>query len=283
MIENILFFIVMYTVYILIYYLVVYFFCRIYKVRVDKFYVWFDAGFRLFKIKRGYTEFGLGWLPLGGYLKISGMLLEEGEELQPYHFRAASPLRQIFMIASGPVICLLTGVFIYMLQLDQIPTVYYTYTIGLIAFVLFELIVYGQVSSRLAVRPKPGETPKFRFSAYLVALFFLITVLFVSILYVHELTPFFGQVEAIISGNQPLSFVAMTKSSWYTVTSFLGVWFFIMNMLPIGGLNGSLVIATLYEAAAGHPIPEKMAMKYQLISMLILFGLYGYVFYIWLF
>ena len=47
---------------------------RIFKVRVEKFYLFFDAGFSLFRKKIGDTEYGIGWLPLGGYVKISGMI-----------------------------------------------------------------------------------------------------------------------------------------------------------------------------------------------------------------
>ena len=49
---------------------------RVFKIRVDKFYIFFDPWFSLFKFKRGDTEYGLGWLPLGGYCKIAGMIDE---------------------------------------------------------------------------------------------------------------------------------------------------------------------------------------------------------------
>ncbi len=49
---------------------------RWFKTRVDKFYLFFDPWFSLFKKKRGETEYGIGWLPLGGYVKIAGMIDE---------------------------------------------------------------------------------------------------------------------------------------------------------------------------------------------------------------
>ena len=49
---------------------------RVFKIRVEKFYLFFDPWFSLFKIKKGETEYGVGWLPLGGYVKISGMIDE---------------------------------------------------------------------------------------------------------------------------------------------------------------------------------------------------------------
>ena len=51
-------------------------FAKIFKMRVEKFYLFFNPGFTLFKKKIGETEYGIGWLPLGGYVKIAGMIDE---------------------------------------------------------------------------------------------------------------------------------------------------------------------------------------------------------------
>ncbi|MBN2519198.1 MAG: site-2 protease family protein, partial [Bacteroidales bacterium] len=51
-------------------------FAKIFKTRVEKFYLFFDPWFSIFKFKRGDTQYGMGWLPLGGYVKISGMIDE---------------------------------------------------------------------------------------------------------------------------------------------------------------------------------------------------------------
>ena len=48
-------------------------FAKLFKTRVEKFYLFFNPWFALFKVKKGETEYGLGWLPLGGYVKITGM------------------------------------------------------------------------------------------------------------------------------------------------------------------------------------------------------------------
>jgi regulator of sigma E protease len=57
---------------------------KIFKTRVEKFYLFFDPWFSLFKFKKGDTEYGVGWLPLGGYVKISGMI-DESMETPNYH------------------------------------------------------------------------------------------------------------------------------------------------------------------------------------------------------
>ncbi|PIE87689.1 MAG: RIP metalloprotease RseP, partial [Bacteroidetes bacterium] len=55
---------------------------RIFKVRVEKFYLFFNPWFSLFKYKYKETEYGIGWLPLGGYVKISGMIDESMDKEQ---------------------------------------------------------------------------------------------------------------------------------------------------------------------------------------------------------
>ena len=68
---------------------------RMFGIKVEKFYLFFDAwGFKLFKFKKGDTEYGIGWLPLGGYVKIAGMIDEslDTEQLkkpaEPWEFRS---------------------------------------------------------------------------------------------------------------------------------------------------------------------------------------------------
>ena len=69
-------------------------FAKLFKTRVEKFYLFFDPWFSLFKYKKGDTEYGIGWVPLGGYCKISGMIDEsmDKEQMklppQPYEYRS---------------------------------------------------------------------------------------------------------------------------------------------------------------------------------------------------
>lgn len=51
-------------------------FAKIFKVRVEKFYLFFNPWFSLFKFRKGETEYGIGWLPLGGYVSLAGMIDE---------------------------------------------------------------------------------------------------------------------------------------------------------------------------------------------------------------
>ncbi len=94
---------------------------RIFKVRVEKFYLFFDAGFSLFRKKIGETEYGIGWLPLGGYVKISGMIDEslDREQMkqppQPYEFRSKKAWQRLLIMLGGVIVNFLLALVIYIL------------------------------------------------------------------------------------------------------------------------------------------------------------------------
>ncbi|MGM0377018.1 MAG: RIP metalloprotease RseP [Bacteroidota bacterium] len=94
-------------------------FARIFKTRVEKFYLFFNPGFSLFKFKKGETEYGLGWLPLGGYVKISGMMDEsmDKEQMkqppQPHEFRAKPAWQRLLIMIGGVLVNFLLAMFIF--------------------------------------------------------------------------------------------------------------------------------------------------------------------------
>ncbi len=96
---------------------------RLFKTRVEKFYLFFDPWFSLVKKKIGNTEYGIGWLPLGGYVKISGMIDESMDKNQmkkdpePWEFRAKPAWQRLIIMLGGVTVNLLLGVFIYSMTL----------------------------------------------------------------------------------------------------------------------------------------------------------------------
>lgn len=94
-------------------------FARLFKTRVEKFYLFFDPWFSLFKTKRGETEYGIGWLPLGGYVKISGMIDEsmdkEAMQLppQPYEFRSKKAYQRLLIMLGGVMMNFIFAFVIY--------------------------------------------------------------------------------------------------------------------------------------------------------------------------
>ena len=96
---------------------------RLFKTRVEKFYLFFDPWFSLVKKKIGNTEYGIGWLPLGGYVKISGMIDESMDKNQmkkdpePWEFRAKPAWQRLIIMLGGVTVNLLLGIFIYSMTL----------------------------------------------------------------------------------------------------------------------------------------------------------------------
>ena len=100
-------------------------FARIFKVRVEKFYLFFDPWFSLFKYKpkNSDTEYGVGWLPLGGYCKISGMIDESmdkeamAQPPKPYEFRSKPAGQRLMIMVAGVLFNFLLALFIYSMVL----------------------------------------------------------------------------------------------------------------------------------------------------------------------
>ncbi|NHN27105.1 PDZ domain-containing protein [Flavobacterium jejuense] len=92
---------------------------KIFKVRVEKFYLFMDAGFSLIKKKIGETEWGIGWLPLGGYVKLAGMIDESmdteqmKQEAQPWEFRSKPAWQRLIIMLGGIIVNILLAWFIF--------------------------------------------------------------------------------------------------------------------------------------------------------------------------
>ncbi|MCM4168044.1 Putative zinc metalloprotease [Arenibacter antarcticus] len=96
---------------------------KYFKTKVEKFYLFFDVKFSLFKKKIGDTEYGIGWLPLGGYVKISGMIDESmdteqlKQEPQPWEFRSKPAWQRLIIMTGGVIVNFLLAWVIYTMLL----------------------------------------------------------------------------------------------------------------------------------------------------------------------
>ena len=92
---------------------------KLFKTRVEKFYLFFDVKFALFKKKIGGTEYGIGWLPLGGYVKISGMIDESmdkeamAEEPKEWEFRSKPAWQRLIIMLGGVTVNFVLAVIIF--------------------------------------------------------------------------------------------------------------------------------------------------------------------------
>ena len=91
---------------------------RLFKIKVEKFFLFFDVKFALFKKKIGETTWGIGWLPLGGYVKIAGMIDESmdrdqmAKPPQPWEFRSKPAWQRLIVMCGGVIVNLLIGWFV---------------------------------------------------------------------------------------------------------------------------------------------------------------------------
>ncbi len=94
-------------------------FAKLFKTRVEKFYLFFNPWFQIYKKKIGETEYGIGWLPLGGYVKISGMIDEsmDKEQMkqppQPWEFRSKKPWQRLLIMIGGVLMNFILAGIIY--------------------------------------------------------------------------------------------------------------------------------------------------------------------------
>lgn len=139
---------------------------RVFKCRVEKFYLFFNPWFSLYKKKVGDTEYGIGWLPLGGYVKISGMLDEsmDKEQMklppQPHEFRSKPAWQRLIIMLGGIIVNVILGIFIYSMILlavgeKYIPTKNLKY--GIVADSLAQKAGFKNGDKILAVDGRPVE------------------------------------------------------------------------------------------------------------------------------
>ena len=92
---------------------------KLFKTKVEKFYLFFNPWFSLFKKKIGETEYGIGWLPLGGYVKIAGMVDEsmdtdfKNSEPKPYEFRSKPAWQRLIIMIGGVTVNVIVAIIIY--------------------------------------------------------------------------------------------------------------------------------------------------------------------------
>lgn len=140
---------------------------RSFGIKVEKFYLFFDAwGKKLFSFKRGETEYGIGWLPLGGYVKIAGMVDEsmdtEAMKLppQPYEFRSKPAWQRLIVMIGGVTMNLILGVTIFTCLLmfakkEYLPNS--SITKGIVAYKLGEQVGFKTGDKIVAIDNQPVD------------------------------------------------------------------------------------------------------------------------------
>jgi regulator of sigma E protease len=147
-----------------------------FKTKVEKFYLFFDVKFSLFKKKIGETEYGIGWLPLGGYVKIAGMIDESNDkeflnqEPQPWEFRSKTAWQRLVIMLGGVTVNLVLGLFLFAMIFwvygeEYLPTSEVKY--GMFTDSIGRELGFQDGDKLLAVGGKPFE--KFNDRAFIMA------------------------------------------------------------------------------------------------------------------
>lgn len=278
---NILILLVVITGYTFIYNLTMYIFARIYGVRVEAFFVWYDIKFTLFKTKIGDTVYGMGWFPLGGYLKISGMSNDsiDGDfAILPYHFLSLSSIKQAITCIAGPLSNLIIGIGVYAYYNNVSITSYFISIVGIIILVLGAFFTISKIAKGVRIKNNINR----KSSYYLVSIFVVVLLLIAISFCINYVIPLFETIGGLIEAER-YRFISKPFSQENTIAliSGMGVTLFFVNMIPISSLIGSVVAKTFYSAFTGDTSNE-MSGKYQSISLLailIYLALFVYIIY----
>jgi regulator of sigma E protease len=140
---------------------------RAFGIKVEKFYLFFDAwGFKFFSFTKGDTEYGVGWLPLGGYVKISGMIDEsmDKEQMkqppQPWEFRAKPAWQRLIVMIAGVTMNVILGIVIYTMMLTNYNKQYLkndAVTDGIYAFDIGKELGFQNGDRIIEIDGKPFE------------------------------------------------------------------------------------------------------------------------------
>ena len=140
---------------------------RMFGIKVEKFYLFFDAwGIKLFSFKKGDCEYGIGWLPFGGYVKIAGMVDESmdkdqlAQPAQPWEFRSKPAWQRLIVMVAGVVMNVILGIAIFSMSLLHYKGSYLkndSVKHGIVAYKLGEEIGLRTGDKVVAINGKPFD------------------------------------------------------------------------------------------------------------------------------
>lgn len=263
-----------YNFYVLLQGLATYLSAKVTGIRVEKFYFWIDLWKGIFKFKIGETEFGLGWLPTGGYVKLSGVLVPKGEEVKLFDFDAKTILQRILTQSMGSFICFSSGLIFYFFGNNfKISTndwiIPLSIILSIVSFWIWKVHIKKNRANKLE--------KKFVAKTYALV-YFLYLIMMVSFgTLLNELTSVFDKLLSI-EEIEPNYLNLLGADSIYMIFGFL---FFFTNLLPFGGSNGFIIINISYEAITGSKVPSYFSDKIALFTYpltIISYGLLVYIF-----
>ena len=239
---------------------------RAFGIKVEKFYLFFDAwGFKLISFTYKGCEYGIGWLPLGGYVKIAGMIDESmdteqmASEPKIWEFRSKAAWKRMIVMLAGIIVNIIVGVFIFwMLTFSSQKNA-----------VAGNNTLTHKSTSHLFIQSLPVGASKTWdiFSANAKGLGQVFT----------------GEINASQAFKGPIGIATLFGNSvnWFkfwTLTGVLSIALALMNLLPIPALDGGHAVFLLIEMIKGSPLSIKFMERAQLAGFVILLGLMVFTF-----
>ncbi len=278
---NIYILVIVITGYLLLYNLAMFIAAKIFGVRVEKFFIWYDVKFALFKIKIGETIFGMGWIPLGGYLKLSGMSddsIDGDFTILPHYFLHLSSVKQAIVCVVGPLSTLITGMGVYAYYNAISMTLFFMISTLMVALILVAFFGITEIAKR--IRMKSNTMRKSRY--YMVSIFLLLLLLTGIAFLTNQIAPLQETIQELINGERFRFLVRpYTKESIISLISGMGVIIFFINMIPLSSLIGIVIAKAFYIAFTGdtsNDITDKYETIFLVLS-LIPMVLYVYLLY----
>lgn len=245
---------------------------KIFGVKVEEFSLGFSPGFHLFQTKINGCNFTLGWFPSGGSVKLSGVQLEEGLIVEPFHFAKLTLLKKFSLLFIGAFSILIFAV----LALVSINALDHRSAGMLLLGVLFFSSILLLLIYLVSKLRKTSISWSFGlilaiYSGYLVGLF----------LWIDNFFPIFDDLSAVISGNFQEGFFSRELNQLAVQQLFAGFGLvsFFLGLLPFGGMIGALILTNLGEAISKERWPQKSFDRYWIVTFFLAFFIYGWFLY----
>ncbi len=243
-------------------------------IRVEKFYIWWDTWKALVKFKIKNTEFGFGWLPIGGYVKLSGTLTHEEQDhnLNDYDYDSKSPIQRLSIMFIASFVSLFIGLAShfthYRFDVHNFNWPYYAFaTLFILLFFFFKATKNKNSTPKDLVFSK-SLNRKAYIAAYLIHFSWLILIGIllndlIGISYIE------GLPKNIIKNHSETSFLVAK----------LGFILFFINLLPFAGMNGFNIVNIYYEIITKERVPYYFLDKISIRTFPLSYIVYGFVIY----
>ncbi|MFK7972683.1 MAG: site-2 protease family protein [Bacteroidia bacterium] len=247
-------------------------------VRVEKFQVWFGPFRNLFKKKIGNTEFGLGWLPLGGYVKLAGFHIEDDGEVYPHYFEKLSSVKRLFIIFSGPLSALIVAL---------LALVFFSEPKGTEVFDVIIVLIIAMASYFFALTYLPKLTTRIidnrikSIGLYLILVIIQLAFLYKILVEVNDIFPILEWLKGVLFEEKEVHLFHSDFGSinFKALICAIGFYHFLFNLIPTGGTIGGNMMTIAYRSLSGTKLNQKFAEYYSMFSLVITVIIYLYAAY----